>query len=166
MFSVQSQDGGARRRSKASKAQIAALAKARKVLAAKRRKCDRLIRQSQKGGAAMGRMAKMKARASAAAAKARAGVAAAKARASPIAAAAARKAKAGAVAGMAAAKEELLPLMLAQAQSLKLLPKEQEQLEHLLPDKELPLPVEQVPKVLSSLAKEVPILLLLPDKAL
>jgi hypothetical protein len=43
--------------------------------------------------------------------------------------------------------------MLAQAQSLKLLPKEQEQLEHLLPDKELPPPVEQVPKVLSSLAK-------------
>ena len=56
--------------------------------------------------------------------------------------------------------------MLAQAQSLKLLPKEQEQLEHLLPDKELPPPVEQVPKVLSSLVKEVPILLLLPDKAL
>ena len=56
--------------------------------------------------------------------------------------------------------------MLAQAQSLKLLPKEQEQLEHLLPDKELPLPVEQAPKVLSSLAKEVPILLLLPDKVL
>ena len=56
--------------------------------------------------------------------------------------------------------------MLAQALSLKLLLKEQEPPEHLLPDKELPLPAEQVPEVLSSLAKEVPILLLLPDKVL
>ena len=63
MFSVQSQDGGAaKRRSKSrpSKAQLAALAKGRKALAAKRRKCNRLLKASQKGGASPG-MAKFKA---------------------------------------------------------------------------------------------------------
>ena len=56
MFSVNWQEGGARKSSSkrrtASKKQLAALAKARRALAAKRRKCDKML-NSQRGGAGL-----------------------------------------------------------------------------------------------------------------